>query len=237
MIEIVRPTLHAAQRVIASSSARFKVVACGRRWGKTTLAIHQMINAAIRSQRIAYTVPTYKMLREVWEALSTRLGAFVTASSRTEGRMALLGGGVIEFWSLDKSYTLRGRAYDLLVIDEAASVRDLAYIWQRVLRPTLTDREGHALFCSTPRGRGFFYELYQRGGNTDNPDWAAWQQPSSSNPRLPVADLAQARRELPEARGFKSMKPIFSRMEQAYSGACAKQQPLCHPSQSQGAPT
>ena len=207
-LTITRPALHTAQQVIARHAARFRVLACGRRWGKTTLAVHEAIIVAASANRVAYCTPTYKMLREVWKLLLETLHPIVTASNRADGRLELLTGGVVEFWSLDNANALRGRSYDLAIIDEAAAVPYLDSIWQNVLRPTLTDRQGRALFCSTPRGRNFFWELYQRGQD-GNPDWASWQQPTRTNPHLPLADLEQAQRELSERVWLQEYEAAF----------------------------
>jgi hypothetical protein len=71
-------------------------------------------------------------------------------------------------------------------------------VWQEDLRAALSDRQGSAIFISTPDGRGYFYDLFMRGQSDDWPDWASWQLPSSTNPTLNKGEIDAARRELPD---------------------------------------
>lgn len=191
------PRLHPAQRLVISQASRYNVVCCGRRWGKSTLGTDRLIRAALAGYPAGWFSPTYRMLTEVWRAVRERLAPVTVRVSATEHRIELLTRGVVEMWSLDNPDAARGRAYARIVVDEAALVRGLADAWQKVIRPTLTDHQGDAWFCSTPRGMNDFFALWQRGQGPERGEWAAWQMPSSSNPYLDPAELEAARRELP----------------------------------------
>jgi hypothetical protein len=101
---------------------------------------------------------------------------------------------------LDSPDGARGRAYALAIIDEAAIVPRLEYAWNEVIRPTLTDFAGRALFLSTPKGHNYFWYLYVRG--FQKKDWQSWNFPTSANPHISPDEIEAARLELPE-RAFR----------------------------------
>jgi hypothetical protein len=93
--------------------------------------------------------------------------------------------------------TVRGRTYHFAVIDEAAIVPD-GRIWQAAIRPLLTDHKGSALFCSTPRGRNWFWHLFVQGQDAGFPTWASWQYPTTANPHIDPDEVDDAKKGLPE---------------------------------------
>lgn len=192
------PTLHPSQRQVVAEAKRFNVVCCGRRWGKTTLGVDRLIAAALAGRPAGWFSPTYKMLADVWRDTRRALRGVTLSKSEQQHRLELVGGGVIEMWSLDEPDAARGRRYARVVIDEAAMVRDLNEAWNAVIRPALTDYAGDAWFLSTPRGRNYFWELYQRGVAGARGEWRSWQMPTSSNPYIAPAEIEAARLELPE---------------------------------------
>jgi len=106
------------------------------------------------------------------------------------------GAGIIQVKSADRPDSLRGEGLDFCVLDECAFMREEA--WSEALRPALSDRQGGAMFISTPKGRNWFWRLYQRGQDEHEPDWASWQRPTSENPFIPAQEIADAKRDLPE---------------------------------------
>lgn len=192
------PALHPAQREVLDQAVRFSVVACGRRWGKTTLGLDRVIVTAASGQPAAWFAPTYKLLTEVWRELAERLRPLVRRSSSQEHRLDLMTGGVVECWSLDGGDAARGRKYARVILDEAAMVPNLEDVWHQAIRPTLTDFAGDAWFLSTPRGLNAFHALYQRGQDPLQPEWRSWQMPTSRNPHLPASEIAAAEHDLPE---------------------------------------
>lgn len=190
---------HPAQRDILAHPARYKVIVCGRRFGKTDLTIQQIGGAAVNApEPYAYFSPTYKMLADVWRSFKHALRDVIAGKNETEKRIEVIGGGVIDFWSLDNPDAARGRKYAGIAVDEAAMVRDGQYIWPAVLRPLLTDYGGWALFPSTPRGHNWFWELYNMGNDPLYEDWATWQFPTVANPFIDPAEVEDARRLMPE---------------------------------------
>lgn len=157
-----------------------------------------LAEAAIEGKISAYFCPTYKLLEETWRETLGTLEPVARRVDAQQKRIELHTGGVLDFWSTDGQAPARGRKYHLTVLDECAFEPRLLDVWQKAIRPTLTDFKGNALFISTPRGQEGFHELWQRGGQEDYPEWASWQMPSSTNPFLDPAELEAARRELPE---------------------------------------
>lgn len=188
--------LHPGQVTVRDGASRFNVLMCGRRWGKTVFGEDIVSEAAIAGQRAAWFAPTYKYLADVWRDIVRALRPLIDDSNKTERRIELMTGGVIEFWTLDDPDAARGRAYHVAVIDEAAKVRELSEAWQAAIRPTLADYQGTAWFLSTPRGRDYFHTLFVRGQQGAD-GWRSWRMPTSSNPHIPADEIEAARLELP----------------------------------------
>lgn len=195
---LILPRPHSAQRQILNEASRFNAASLGRRTGKTTLAVNLLIEGSLPGFPVAYFAPTYKMLSDVWRTTNRLIAPVLTGISVQDRRFDVLGGGVIDFWSLDQPDAARGRKYKRVVIDEAAMVHDLGEAYQAVIRPTLTDLLGDAWFFSTPRGRNFFWQLFQYGQDSSRDDWASWQMPTSANPYIAASEIEAARSELPE---------------------------------------
>lgn len=189
---------HAGQQQIRSGAKRFNVVNCGRRFGKTKYGLELLIRPALAGYPTAWFAPTYKTLSEPWREAKKLLKPIASHVNASEHRIELITGGVIEFWSLTDSDNIRGRKYKRGLVDEAAMVRTLKESWEQVIRPMLADYAGDAYFFSTPKGRNYFYELFQRGQDPTRLDWASFQLPTSTNPFIPAAEIEAARLELPE---------------------------------------
>jgi len=142
--------------------------------------------------------PTYKMLGEVWRDLKRVYKPVVVGKNEQERRIELITGGVIECWSLEDPDSARGRKYKRILVDEAAKARHLQDAWEQTIRPTLTDYVGDGWFMSTPKGLNYYHNLFQRGMDEEQADWAAWQFPSTGNPHLPPGEIEAAREELPQ---------------------------------------
>ena len=191
-----------AQNKIAESTNRFRVVNCGRRFGKTTLAIEEIKGKAVYAQRrICYIAPTYQQARDIaWEQLKkefssiatnineSRLEIKVKNIKKTESIILLRGWESIE--------TLRGQAFDFIVIDEIASMRNFWTSWNEVIRPTLTDTRGEVLFISTPKGFNHFYDLYNF--QDKDSDYKSFHFTSYDNVHVPKDEIDKAAKELPE---------------------------------------
>jgi PBSX family phage terminase large subunit len=207
-----------AQSQIAIDDHRFRVVNCGRRFGKTTLATLEMLAKAVfkDDRRIVYIAPTYQQSRDIaWQELK-KLAAPIEVSineSRLEIVVRTTEGGVSKLmlrgWeSID---TLRGQLFDFIVLDEVASYRNFFMHWQEVLRPTLTDRKGHALFISTPKGFNHFFDLYNL--EKEDEDYKSFHFSSYDNPHLPVEELEKAQDQMTEDRFAQEYLADFRKTE------------------------
>lgn len=197
---------HKAQSQIAKDRHRFRVVNCGRRFGKTTLAVYEMVAKASGKENgsIAYIAPTYQQARDIaWNQLK-QLCVPILAGNPNESRLELnvinrhskTSKIVLRGW--ESVETLRGQAFDFLVLDEISQYRNFWVNWQEVLRPTLTDTQGEVLFISTPKGFNHFYDLYNL--SLKDTDYASFHFSSYDNPFLPKEELDKARQELTEDR-------------------------------------
>lgn len=197
-LTLVLPKPHSAQRKILNEARRFNVASLGRRAGKTKLAINLLVEAALPGFPVAYFAPTYRMMDEVWQEMAALIVPVLEITNVQSRRFRLIGGGVIDFWSLEQPDAARGRKYKRVIIDEAAMIGDLANAYQAVIRPTLTDLLGDAWFFSTPRGRNFFWQMFQWGQEEGHKDWVSWQMPTSVNPYIDAGELESARGDMPE---------------------------------------
>ena len=190
-----------AQKTIAKSHKRFRTVNAGRRFGKTVLSVEEMVTCAVmkKDSRIAYIAPTYQQARDIaWDMLikrvepiaekinESRLEITIKNMANTTSKIQLRGWESVE--------TLRGQSFDLLIPDEVAMMRNFWAGWNEVLRPTLTDRKGGALFISTPKGFNHFYDLC----SIADKDWGHFHFTTYDNPHIPVEEIEDAKRQLPE---------------------------------------
>jgi hypothetical protein len=187
---------HSGQLKVLSEAKRFNVLDCGRRWGKSALAVNLLCEPALDGYPVAYFAPFYKLLEGTYKELYSVLNS-VTSKKHENQFIELITGGSIEFWSLENPLAGRSRKYKVAIIDEAAFNRNLWQSWTEAIRPTLTDLKGSAWFMSTPKGKNDFYKLWMRG-QTNEPDWMSWQMPTITNPFIDPSEIEAARRDLPE---------------------------------------
>lgn len=206
-----------SQAKIVESKSRFRVVCCGRRFGKTTLAVEEIKGWALyREAKIAYLAPTYQQARDIaWEALKRELaGITVQANeSRLEIRTRNLKGteSLIALRGWESIETLRGQAFDFIVIDEVAMMRNFWTNWQEVIRPTLTDRKGEVLFLSTPKGFNHFHDLFLLEKN--DKDFKSFQFSSYDNPYLAKEEIDKAKEQLSENSFAQEYGADFRKVE------------------------
>ena len=176
---------------------------CGRRWGKTLFGQILTVSAALpmdgsAPKPVGWFVPRYKLLKEVWRDLSRILKPAIVTNDRTEKRMELVNGALIEGWSFDRDPDAgRSRRYGLVIVDEAALSDNLEVVWRSAIRPTLADYRGSAWFLSSPRGKNFFYTLFQRGiDKTQWPEWSSFTASTYGNPYIAPSEIDEAKADL-----------------------------------------
>jgi len=190
---IVLPEPFALQREIADDPHRFRVVDCGRRWGKTYFAMIEAFNMLVaafernrKPARVWVVSPTFPLVREDWLLAEQILKDAITEKRISEFTLKCDPFGMIEFKSAEREDEgLRGAGLDGCVVDEAARVSQKS--WEQGLRPALADKLGRALFISTPKGRNWFYELYLQG-QEENSQIKSWKHPTHTNPYFPASE-------------------------------------------------
>jgi predicted phage terminase large subunit-like protein len=197
VINISLPPLHPHQRTVLEHPARFKVLAAGRRWGKTALGVLLCVMGALRGETVWWVSPIYQTSEIGWRQLKRFARQFprtlrVVISESTRTLYIPLTGGYVAVKSAHDPDSLRGEGLGGFVMDEAAYVKREA--WTAVLRPMLIDTGGWGVFISTPAGRNWFADLYDRA--LARPDWMAWQRPTSDNPRVSDQELADAAEDM-----------------------------------------
>lgn len=179
--------------------SRFISVVAGRRFGKTFLSTGKILEQAIkgRDRNVWYVAPTYGAAKEIaWDMLITTIPPeYIYKTNETSLTLKLINGSVIALKGAEKPNNLRGRSLDYVVLDEFADMRPEA--WSEVLRPSLSDRQGGALFIGTPKGRNHFYDIWAKGIDGDN-DWSSFQYTTLQGGNVPEAEVAAARNDLDE---------------------------------------
>lgn len=195
-MEIILPNPHKAQLEVLESKARFKVMMCGRRFGKSLISQVIASIGALKGERIAYLTPTYLLAKVFFDDVVKLFPASLIKENRSDLIIDFPTGGQIRFFTGERIDTMRGLKFHYCIVDEAPYLKNLEDAWFNVVRPTLTDYKGGALFVSTPRGREFFYSLFLRD---DGEEWKSWKFTTYDNPFIPVEEIDSAKRELPEA--------------------------------------
>lgn len=192
------------QQEISNSQARFRVVSAGRRFGKTFLSINELAKAARFPNRNAwYIAPTYRMCKQIiWDILKAELTKvnWIKRTNESDLSILLKNGSKISLRGADNPDSLRGVSLDFVVFDEFAYLDQKA--WTEVIRPTLSDRQGSALFITTPNGtNNWAYDLYQRGLDTTEHAWESFQYTTIQGGRVAAAEIEQAKLDL-DIRSF-----------------------------------
>lgn len=198
------PRLRADQLAIACHPAKTKVLSMGRRWGKTILGGTVLGNALAQHGRVAWIAPTYKNTRPMWRWLLLATAADVRAKrmavSRAERTIQTKRGGFLGIYSGDNIDSIRGEAFHLVVIDEAARIPETA--WSDAIMPTLADYDGDAILISTPKGKNWFYHEWLLGVER-GAEIASWTAPTGDNPNPNIRRAFQLVRDRVPADTYK----------------------------------
>jgi len=209
--------LHPAQEKIAEDTHRFRVVNCGRRFGKTTLAVLEIVAKSCLNKdiKIAYIAPTYTQARDIaWSEFKRRLPEQSSAKPvYNESRLEITLNNKSHIWlrGWESIESLRGQSFDFLIIDEVAMMRNFWEAWQEVVRPTLTDRKGEVMFISTPKGFNHFYDLYNL--ETKDKDYKSFHFTSYDNPFIPKEEIDKAKIEITDDRFHQEYLADFRKSE------------------------
>lgn len=186
------------QKEIINDENRFKIIISGRRSGKTMAAIASLAKySRYPNKKCMYIAPTYRMAKQIvfddlYQMLKER--NWLKDVNRSDLAFMLVNGSTIYLRSADNPDSIRGIGLDYVVLDEAADISEEA--WKAVIRPTLSDKEGSAMIISTPKGRGWLYDVYNDAKHLN--DWNSWQFTTAEGGIVSQEELAQARIDLDE---------------------------------------
>jgi len=185
------------QQDVFEDDARFKIVAAGRRTGKSRLAAWLLILNALQVQRghVFYVAPTQGQARDIMWSTLMELGHDVIKGAHINNlQITLINGATISLKGADRPETMRGVSLKYLVMDEYADMKPS--VWEQILRPALADQKGGALFIGTPMGRNHFYDLYTYGKLSEDPSYEAWHFTSYDNPLLDPKEIDLAKKSM-----------------------------------------
>jgi hypothetical protein len=193
-----RIVLHeGGQSAIYADPSRFKVLAAGRRWGKTELALACLLTSCLTTTGVyRYIAPTQKLARKtLWRRKLKRVldPSWLSKSpNETNLEVWFKTGSILEVLGADDPDMLRGEGVSGVVLDEYADMAEET--WPEAVRPSLADMRGWALFIGTPKSFNHFHEVFLRGHDAAHPLWASWQFKSTDNPLLDPGEIDEARR-------------------------------------------
>lgn len=202
---------HKGQVEFHSSCARFRVLACGRRWGKTICGANETIKLIAESQVESVTfcvAPTYWHTQKQWrEFLRYCPHELIRQVNRAERHILLIGDRHVWFKSADNPDSLRSEGLDVLWVDEGAQIKEEA--WNLALRPALMDKKGVAIFTGTPKGHNWYFQVWTRGQDKKQVDYESWNFPSQNNPYLDPQEIAEFARDMPDMAYKQEVLGLF----------------------------
>jgi len=186
------------QKEVFQDTTRFKVIVAGRRCGKSRLSAVALLVEGLRCPQgsaVMYVAPTQGQARQIiWDVLM-ELGRDVIQSSHVNNMdITLINGAKIYVRGSDRPDTLRGVSLTYLVLDEVADIK--SETWEKVLRASLSDKKGSALFIGTPKGRNWFYDMYNLGKTDSDEEWKSWHFTTKDNPLIDPKEIEAAKKTL-----------------------------------------
>jgi hypothetical protein len=193
------PPLHkGGQHEAFYSPARFKILVCGRRWGKTLVACLALIFTAFEGGYCWWVWPTFTSIGPGWNKIISLLEPLMKAKVVTLEKgtktFKFPSGGFIQFKSAEKAASLRGEGLDLVVVDEWAYCMRPYLMWESDLKPALSEKQGKAMLISTPNGMDHVFEYFHHAKKDDL--YEAWQFPSWTNPFIPKEEFEAAKKSV-----------------------------------------
>src|SRR6056300_263648 len=185
------------QQEVFADDTRFKIVAAGRRTGKSRLAAWMLIINALQTDRghVFYVAPTQGQARDImWQTLLELGHGVIKGAHINNLQITLINGATISLKGGDRPETMRGVSLKFLVLDEYADIKPA--VWEQILRPALADQKGSAMFIGTPMGRNHFYELYKYAELGDDATYKAWHFTSYDNPLLDPEEINVAKKSM-----------------------------------------
>lgn len=195
----------AKQQEIFDCPARYVIVPKGRRFGVTRGAANNYIKLAL----------TGKFTKGLWvDTVNSNIERYVERYFmpalmklgaqgelwhwRKQQKILQIKDAYIDFRSVDNPQNIEGFGYDYAFLNEAGIILRNEYLWQNAIRPMLWDYKAHTIVAGTPKGKGIFHELYQRGLDKEQPEFAALKFSTFDNPYLPAEEIAKEIESMPQ---------------------------------------
>jgi len=210
--------LHPAQLEIFKSNKRFKIVVAGRRFGKSYLSAWLLLINAIQSKSkdVFYIAPTFQQAKDIMWAMLKELGQdLIIQAYENTAVLTLINGRKIYLKGSDRPETLRGTGISYVVLDEYASMKPV--VWEQIIRPSLADVQGRALFIGTPAGKNHFFDLYNDA--IDDDEWDRFQYKSIDNPFLPATEIKASKKNM----STMSFRQEFEASFETFTGGIFKE--------------
>ena len=210
--------LHPAQLEIFKSNKRFKIVVAGRRFGKSYLSAWLLLINAIQSKSkdVFYIAPTFQQAKDIMWAMLKDLGQdLIIQAYENTAVLTLINGRKIYLKGSDRPETLRGTGISYVVLDEYASMKPV--VWEQIIRPSLADVQGRALFIGTPAGKNHFFDLYNDA--IDDDEWDRFQYKSIDNPFLPATEIKASKKNM----STMSFRQEFEASFETFTGGIFKE--------------
>ena len=186
------------QQEVFKNTTRFKVVAAGRRCGKSRLSAVSLLIEGLNcpeGSAVMYIAPTLGQARTIIWDLLHELGRPVIKSSHINNlEILLVNGRKILVRGADNPDSLRGVSLTYVVLDECAFIKE--DVWQKIIRASLSDKKGRALFISTPSGRNWFYDVFKLGQEETDEEWRSWHYTTKDNETIDPKEIEAAERTL-----------------------------------------
>ena len=197
MADLNFPLLPWQQEVFADKT-RFKVIAAGRRCGKSRLAATTLIIEALKcpaGSAVLYVSPTMGQSRQIIWDLLLEIGREVISGSHVNNLdITMINGARIYVRGADRPDTLRGVSLTYAVLDEVADIKPEA--WEQVIRASLSDKKGRCMMIGTPKGRNWFYDMFNLGKEGSDPEWKSWHFTTQDNPLIDPTEIESAKKTL-----------------------------------------
>jgi hypothetical protein len=229
---------HQKQLEFHQCKARFRILASGRRWGKTKAGANEFIRmlTSCPERSVGFCVaPTFwhteKQYKEIMYYCPREL---VTEVNISKHRVTLIGERQIYFKSADSADSMRGEAVACLWVDEHNQIAEDR--WTMELRPSLMDTHGKGIFTGTPKGKNWGFQLFTRGQDPSQPDYKSFAFSSYTNPYLDPKEIDEFKRDMPElayrqeilAEFLDDIGSVFRGIRNCISGVLEEPQPGKH---------
>ena len=198
-------TPHPKQREIISqilsSGSKYHIANIGRQFGKSLMGENLLLYWAINMApcKIMWVSPVYAQANKVQKELYSAIAksGIVKTNNFSSSEIVFKNGSSVIFRSAERYDNIRGETLDYAILDEAAFMKDDA--WREAIKPTLLVRGKKALFISTPKGKNWFYDLYQLGVSSDHSNYQSYTGSSYDTPYISKEEIDEAKQVLPEA--------------------------------------